>query len=286
MFLVPLSSLQNIVCGALAVLANGVYERLAEFEELVESGEGEEVRAEANAIASETPKLLPSLFKLVDSLHATQPQSNKKEGEEMGIEEDSEMVDSQRNNSEGVQVVAGAISALARLAPKPFLQGMFKKVIQRLLEASQSDEDLSEKMCSLLSLAQALVVSECLDESSIALLYRALKPLIRTDRTTSRVQKRAYKVMAEICQRYHSFVTGDDRLQELCELLTSSIFTSQIAARHMRLKCLNNIVDGFDPSNKNHMVRTADSLVHNVVRTGPLNIVRYACPYRKQYPSW
>ena len=242
---------QTVVCGALTVLANGVSERLAEYEELVDSEEGENVRAEASAVTSETSKLLPALFKLVDALHTTSPEPAKTDA---GMEEGTEMTDSRRDNSDGVQVVTRAIAALARLAPKPFVQGLFKKVIQRLLEASQAEEDLSEKMCSLLSLAQALVVSECLDESSIALLYRALKPLIRTDHSASRVQKRAYKVMAEICQRYPSFVTDDGRLNELCELLTGSIFTSQISARHMRLKCLNHIVDGFDPSNKVHKV--------------------------------
>ena len=114
---------------------------------------------------------------------------------------------------------------------------------------------MSDKICSLLSLSQALVISQSLDETSVSLLYRSLKPLIRTDEARPRVQKRAYKAMAEICQRYHSFAIEGDRLKELCELLTSSIITSQISARHMRLKCLNNIVDGFDSSNKAHMVR-------------------------------
>jgi ribosomal RNA-processing protein 12 len=106
-----------------------------------------------------------------------------------------------------------------------------------------------------LSLSQALVSSETLDETSISLLYRSLKPMIRTDQVIPRVQKRAYKVMAEICSRYKSFVIEDEvRLQELCELLTTSLMTSQISSRYMRLKCLSSIVASFHSSNALHMV--------------------------------
>jgi ribosomal RNA-processing protein 12 len=227
---------------------------LSQFEELADSEEANECQTDATAIGEDTTKLLPALFKLVDALHtdsAGAPIDESKMDEEVEAPSTSAS-----DGVQAVQVVARAIAALARLAPKPFLQVLFKKVVQRLLEASQSDEDLSDKMCSLLTLAQALVVSDCLDDSSVSLLYRSLKPLIRTDTIKPRVQKRAYKVMAEICQRYHSFATEGNRLEELCELLTGSIFTSQISARHMRLKCLNHIVEGFDKSNKAHMVRT------------------------------
>jgi ribosomal RNA-processing protein 12 len=240
----------------LTTLASGIRERLAEFEELVDGEEARDCQRDAEVLEMECFKLLPSLFKLVDTLHTVSRSGNPR-NDEMKVDEDNVEHCTETNNSsvQQVQAVTKAIASLSRLAPKPFLQNLFKKVIQRLLEASQSDDDLSEKMCSLLSLAQALVVSESLDDSSVSLLYRSLKPLIRTDQTKPRVQKRAYKVMAEICQRYHSF-TGD-RLEELCELLTSSIVTSQISARHMRLKCLKNIVDGFDSSNRVHMVSKA-----------------------------
>ena len=232
----------------------GVQDRAAEFQELIEGEEAEECRRETEVVATVSSKLLPSLFKLVDSLHS----SEKSGKQNMQIEEDQ--VDDSSDNKIGetfsqVQALTQAIASLARVAPQALLQTLFKKVIQRLLEASQQEVDMSDKICSLLSLSQALVISQSLDETSVSLLYRSLKPLIRTDEARPRVQKRAYKAMAEICKRYHSFAIEGDRLKELCELLTSSIITSQISARHMRLKCLNNIVDGFDSSNKAHMVR-------------------------------
>jgi len=90
------------------------------------------------------------------------------------------------------------------------------------------------------------VASKVLDGSSIVFLYRALKPLIRNDEYGPRVQKRAYKVLAEICEQHHSFVAEPERLKELSALLTGTIMTSQISARSMRLKCMNLIVDGLD----------------------------------------
>lgn len=234
----------------------GVQDRAAEFQELIEGEEAEECRREAEVVGTVSSKLLPSLFKFVDSLHS----SEKSSKQNMQIDEDQ--LDESSDNKIGetftqVQALTQAIASLARVAPQALLQTLFKKVIQRLLEASQQQQqqDMSDKICSLLSLSQALVISQSLDETSISLLYRSLKPLIRTDEARPRVQKRAYKAMAEICHRYHSFAIEGDRLKELCELLTSSIITSQISARHMRLKCLNNIVDGFDSSNKAHMVR-------------------------------
>jgi hypothetical protein len=48
--------------------------------------------------------------------------------------------------------------------------------------STQTEEEaLVSRICTLLRLAQALVYSEALEGSSIDLLYRAMKPLIRAD---------------------------------------------------------------------------------------------------------
>ena len=160
-----------------------------------------------------------------------------------------------------VEAVTDAIGQLAQICPRDFLQGLFKKVVQRLLLATTEVADNSEgdtnatalRMCSLLGLGQALVASGSLDDASLSLLYRAIRPLVRTDEHDPRVQKRAYKVLAEICQRHKDFVTSDERLSEMIDLLVDSIVTCQVSARHMRLKCMTCIVDGFDSSNSAHM---------------------------------
>ena len=190
-------------------------------------------------------KLLPSLFKLVDSLHDTSDESSSKseiDGDEMEIDDKGVEKDASR-----VLSVTRAIASIAKVAPNAQIQRLFARVVQKMLESTQqNDKKTTEKMCSLLALSQALVISECLNDSSISLLYRSLKPIIRTDEMPPRIQKRAYKVMAEICNRYHSFVAEPERLKEVMELLSSTTATSQVSARFMRLKCLTFVVNGFE----------------------------------------
>ena len=161
-----------------------------------------------------------------------------------------------------VEAVTDAIGQLAQVCPNEFLQNLFKKVVQRLLmattevaESTNSDEKnaVAMRMASLLGLGQALVASGSLDDASLSLLYRAIRPLVRTDEHDPRVQKRAYKVLAEICDQHKEFVTSEERLGEMTDLMVDSIVTCQVSARHMRLKCMTHIVEGFDSDNKAHM---------------------------------
>jgi ribosomal RNA-processing protein 12 len=200
--------------------------------------------------------LLPTMFKFVTDAHTDVSKSrNQKEGDAMNVEETSSAsTDKSTMNYQQLQDVTDAISALAPLAPNDFLLGMFKKVMHRLLEEIQSESCDNERVCSLLSLSQALVSSKVLDESNVAFLYRALKTMIKNDEHGPRVQKRAYKLLAEICQRHHSFVAQPEQLKELISLLTGSIMTSQVAARHMRLKCISMLVEGMDGANTDQMV--------------------------------
>lgn len=206
---------------------------------------------DAEVLAQASTKILPALFKLVETFQGT----NTKSSDSMDVDEGKKAgnkniaMDSQRSQS-----VIDTIAAFARLAPKLYLQSLFKKVMQRLLSASQSEERATEKICTLLGLSQALVTSRALDDASISLLYRAIKPLIRSDEHEARVQKRAYKVLFFICQSHSSFVTEQGRLDELIELLLDSIMTSQVSARHMRLKCMTLIVEGFEDGSAEHSV--------------------------------
>ena len=187
-----------------------------------------------------TTKLLPSLFKLVTNGNQASA----------SVGADAMDVDSAKGTKSSAGVtqdrnVTEAIASLAKVAPSTFLQSLFKKLMHKLLEEIQGDPCDDEKVCSYLCLSQPLVASGALVESEISLLYRALKPLIRTDEHKVRVQKRAYKVLFEICQSYHAFVARAEVLTELVSLLTDTIATSQVSARHMRLKCMEIIVNGF-----------------------------------------
>ena len=203
-------------------------------------------------------KLLPELFKLVETLHGafSNKTNHSKQKHDMDMDDDEDEEDDKNKVSLDAQranTVVDTIASLAPLAPQEYLKGLFKKILQRLLSATQSESDETEKICSLLGLAQALVKSESLNEESINLLYRSIKPLIRSDEQNSRVQKKAYKVFAEICQHYTSFATAKSRLNEIIDLLIGSSISLQVSARHMRLKCIKLIVEGLDNQNKTHM---------------------------------
>lgn len=233
-----------------------IHERSNGEDELVDAGEDNEssdAEHDAEILSQASTKILPALFKLVETIQGTVTKAG--DDDMMDVDENAKGGDKNAQlDSQRAQSVIDAIAAFARLAPEPYLQSLFKKVIQRLLAASQSEARETEKICTLLNLSQALVTSQALDKASISLLYRAVKPLIRSDEHEARVQKRAYKVLNEICQIHPSFVLEPGLLQELIELLLDSIMTSQVSARHMRLKCMSLIVEGFQAGNDEHNV--------------------------------
>ena len=204
-----------------------------------------------SALEGAAVTILPVLFKLVSDYKKVSNNTNDFDGTG-GVPSQGET--SALQDGVVTRSISEAISALAQLAPKDFLHSLFQKVMHRLLEEVQSDVGDREKICSLLTLSESLVSSEALDVSSISFLYRALKPLIRDDAYGPRVQKRAYKVLVEICQHHHSFVSDIDRLKELSALLSGTIMTSQVAARYMRLRCLNIIIEGLGEEQKEHLV--------------------------------
>jgi ribosomal RNA-processing protein 12 len=243
-----------LICNGLKILSAGVSDRYRSVEELVEGDEVVQIRQEAQLLGKLSEKLIPSLFKLVETLTVTHRSEEMTDGDEIKVDK----VD----DASRVRAVTEAIASLAQVASKELVQSLFSKVLKRLLEASQAEDDLSEKMCSLLTLSQALVISESLDHSSISLLYRSLKPLIRTDETKPRIQKRAYKVLAEICDRCGDFVRESKQLNELLEVLTSSMATSQISSRFMRIKCLTMIVKSLEDPSEKEKVRAMRALSH------------------------
>lgn len=231
--------MKAIISSGLKTLATGVRQRKLENEELVDGTDASKILREADLLEEVSERLIPSLFKIVENINPLE----KARVQQMDVEENDE-----RNvdKSQKVRSLTEAIAALSQLASQHFIQRLFSKVVQRLLESSQADDDLSDQMCMLLILAEALVVSETLEHSSISLLFRCLKPLIRSDETKPRVQKRAYKLLAEIFQRRTNFVRRSEQLNESLDLLTSSLQTSQVSSRLMRIKCLTLIVDSLD----------------------------------------
>lgn len=203
------------------------------------------VNSRKEIVESAAANLLPCMFKLVSESSG----NTNGASESMDIDCDPGMTGQQ------VAFITESISSLAKLSSQALLRSLFQKLMHRLLGEIQAETARTEKICSLLSLSESLVASKALDDSNIAFLYRALKPLIRTDEHGARVQKKAYKVLAEVCRKHHSFVVDAERMRELISLLTGTIMSSQIAARYMRLQCLELIIDGIDASQTEYMVR-------------------------------
>ena len=208
----------------------------------------DECRPDVKTMERFSECMLPTLFKLVDDLFCAP--STQSQLMHLGYDSVGEDM-----RSSQAHALTSAIASLAKLAPREVVQNrLFTKLVHRLLDASQAPEDLSHKMCSLLALSQALYTSGCLDDLSVTLLYRALRPLVGTDDTRPRVQKRAYKLLAELCNS-KTFISGEGRLRELVDLLTSSTSASQIASRSMRLRCVARIANSLKGSPELEQVR-------------------------------
>lgn len=179
-------------------------------------------------------QFLPSLLKLI----VYEDTSAQKEAPKLGRPDTTtDQIAQSRESSLTV-----AIESMAGQVPRARLKRMFARVMQRLLERSQLSEDNSAEIALLLSATQGLVMSNNLDPSSISMLYRGLKPLARSDEMHSRVQKRVYKLLAEICKN-REFLQCDGLIEDLTSFLQDSSKTSHMATRQMRLKCIFSLLE-------------------------------------------
>jgi hypothetical protein len=228
------------VCFGLETLSKDAKERIS----LGEGTMSEENQREADVLSNAAVALLPVLFKSVERLHASSSYTGADTEHKMEVELGTPTPCKVAFDSNLARRVIEAIASLASLAPRPLLQKLFKKVLSRLLVENQTEEAENMKLYSLLSLSQALVASGALPESSILLLYRTLKPMIRDDKH-SKVQKMGYRVLLETCQCYHSYFAEAEPMRDLIDLLAETAVSANIPARAMRLKCIGALVNGF-----------------------------------------
>jgi len=223
-----------------------------------------ETQQEMEIMARASTLLLPVLFKNVERLNTIDFLRTDQDPEEQMNLEAEGLKERPSNDAYSSTGTTQAIATLAGLAPAPFLEKLFRKLIRRLLEETQAQGDSREKLCTLLNLAQALVASKALDDSSVSLLYRTTKPMIRSDEHGSKVQKLSYKVLAEICRCHNSYIMGDKNLKELVDLLTGAAVTSQVSARTMRIKCIGILVNGFQHGRLSDLVCLLTRMMNDV----------------------
>lgn len=240
----------DVVCDGLVRVAETVKER----------GDEEDKRVLAEA----TKKILPALFTLVDELSDGSGSdgggdSNKDKNDDGDADMDDANDDVSNANTNAnanasrsdaarhVDHVTRAVRALAAAAPPKFLRALVRKLLARSVRAA-ADADHA-RAGPLLDLSRALVEADALDASSARLLYRTVATFLRDDRSSPASQKRAYRTLHALCERRARdlVAAGDDEENEegVVGLLTSSLATTRVAARSVRLSCLERVLEPY-----------------------------------------
>eukprot|EP00164_Ancoracysta_twista_P005519 GFYU01007569.1.p1 GENE.GFYU01007569.1~~GFYU01007569.1.p1 ORF type:complete len:1236 (-),score=497.10 GFYU01007569.1:78-3731(-) len=140
------------------------------------------------------------------------------------------------------QPLIDCIAAYASIAPAQTVNSLFKTVVRKMLDlqtntdAMTDGDDPEAELVQLTSLALGLV--NTLDDESVALLYRVVKP--NCENSATALQKKSYKIMVELCHNNTQFVTSN--LEDLSEFLVTSILTANPGVKKARLKCLQGMV--------------------------------------------
>lgn len=199
-----------------------------------ESRPGESRDADLEALSRLSKKFLPTLFNILDGCPLDDSTGRAK-----------------------IPALSETISAYALIAPPTFVSALFKKLVQRMLLATQVTGDEGEvfkqKATQLSSNQKAVILCELalalvptLDEAGVALLYKVVRPCVRLDRDLA-LQKRAYRVLGALCDHHRgSFLGSAETREDLVPLLTESLLTCHVSARHMRLRVLGSIVKTLD----------------------------------------
>ena len=185
-------------------------------------------------------KIMPSLFSVVDALSAPPPEDGA---------EPADMSAAASSTASKLSAVTATIATYSKACSPAFLASLFKKVMQKLLLATQTtDAKNVPKLMNLLDLCHAIVPT--LDSSSVSLMMRAVKPMIRSDAHDALVQKRGYKVLLSLFDHHSKAITTGDSVAATVEFLTSSMMTVHVSARNMRLQCLNHVIGSLETGNK------------------------------------
>ena len=130
---------------------------------LVQAVQNSGIEKDLEALSTLSKKFLPTLFNILDN---TSPEDT--------------------SNGNKIRALSDTISAYALIAPKAFVASLFKKLVQKMLEATQGGADgignHSAKAVILCELAMALVPS--LDQAGVTLLYK-----VRCDQLKAYVSK-------------------------------------------------------------------------------------------------
>lgn len=98
--------------------------------------------------------------------------------------------------------------------------------------------DGSARRCTFLDLALAL--SSGVETAGVATLFKAARACLQEKDVA--VQKKAYKVLAYVCEQRTDFVNAPGGLQQALEALLGAAQSANSAARRFRMRCLKAVV--------------------------------------------
>ncbi|RLN59945.1 hypothetical protein BBP00_00006244 [Phytophthora kernoviae] len=205
----------------------------AEVEDAEEEGEEEEPMDEAKlardraALAKFSGRYVPLLLSFV---------------EELDPEKDAERA----------QVLLDTLEGFASLAEAELISTTFKKVMQKLLEATTEAKRLEAdgtagkraiklKQSAHAQMALALALLAHVDDANVALLYRVIKPYLLDD-ADAPMQKRSYAALVAICDAHPKFLSEESQLQDLTRAICESLLTCSVPAKKMRLRVLAHLI--------------------------------------------
>ncbi|KAG0609787.1 hypothetical protein M758_7G013900 [Ceratodon purpureus] len=149
-----------------------------------------------------------------------------------------------------LQLTIAAIASISdKQTVKSFFVAIMKKLLQATVEAStpaepgamqvdapKPEESPTARRCVFMDLALSLVNG--LDDEALGMLFSTARPALQDN--DAAVQKKAYKVLASICQANINFVAG--KVEELLETLLTSLSSVHSSARRHRLRCLHFLI--------------------------------------------
>lgn len=152
-----------------------------------------------------------------------------------------------------LQLTIAAIASISnKQIVKSFFVAIMKKLLQATVEAStpaseaepgtmqvdapKPEESPTARRCIFMDLALSLVNG--LDDEALEMLFSTARPALQDN--DAAVQKKAYKVLASICQANMTFVGG--KVEELLETLLTSLSSVHSSARRHRLRCLHFLI--------------------------------------------
>ncbi|KAK9864417.1 hypothetical protein WJX84_009705 [Apatococcus fuscideae] len=142
--------------------------------------------------------------------------------------------------------IGPCISAYAAISEPQTLAEPFRNTVRTLIKiatdaaaelpaadaVTAGGENASERRCTFLDLA--LYLSSGLDASAIAILYKAIKPILQE--RDQAVQKKAYKLLAHVCEQRQDFLA--EHFGDVVEVLVAGMPAALSAAKRHRLRCL------------------------------------------------